>query len=103
MVTIGMADHGEESAGEVLPPDPDRQEATRDGVGYLGSLVLGNRVCPWPGYGGVLMISELLTRLCFLIFRKRRSELDEEIEFHLEQAITTRIAAGMDPAEARRQ
>ena len=49
------------------------------------------------------MISELLTRLRFLILRKRRSELDEEIEFHLEQAITTRIAAGMDPAEARRQ
>ena len=49
------------------------------------------------------MISELLTRLRFLIFRKRRSELDEEIEFHLEQIITTRIAAGMDPAEARRQ
>jgi len=49
------------------------------------------------------MISELLTRLRFLIFRKRRRELDEEIEFHLKQAITTRIAAGMDPAEARRQ
>ncbi len=49
------------------------------------------------------MISELLTRLRFLIFRKGRSELDEEIEFHLEQAITTRIAAGMDAAEARRQ
>jgi putative ABC transport system permease protein len=49
------------------------------------------------------MISELFTRLRFLIFRKRRSDLDEEIEFHLEQAITTRIAAGMDPAEARRQ
>lgn len=49
------------------------------------------------------MISELLTRLRFLIFRKRRSEFDEEIEFHLEQAITIRIAAGMDPAEARRQ
>jgi putative ABC transport system permease protein len=49
------------------------------------------------------MISELLTRFRFLIFRKRRSELDEEIEFHLEHAITTRIAAGLDPAEARRQ
>jgi putative ABC transport system permease protein len=49
------------------------------------------------------MISELLTRFRFLIFRKRRSELDEEIEFHLEQEITTRIAAGMDPAEVRRQ
>jgi putative ABC transport system permease protein len=49
------------------------------------------------------MISEFLTRLRFLIFRKRRSELDEEIAFHLEHAITTRIAAGMNPAEARRQ
>ena len=49
------------------------------------------------------MISEFLTRLRFLISRKRRSELDEEIEFHLQQAITTRIAAGLDPAEARRQ
>jgi putative ABC transport system permease protein len=49
------------------------------------------------------MISELLTRLRFLIFRKRRSELDEEIEFHLERAITTRIAAGIDPSEARRK
>ena len=49
------------------------------------------------------MISELLTRLRFLIFRKKRGELDEEIEFHLEHAIATRIANGMDPAEARRQ
>ena len=49
------------------------------------------------------MISELLTRLRFLIFRKKRTELSEEIEFHLEQAIATRIAAGMEPAEARRQ
>jgi predicted permease len=49
------------------------------------------------------MISELLTRLRFLIFRKRRSELDEEIAFHLEQAIASRIAAGMDSAEARHQ
>ncbi|MGA8729675.1 MAG: permease prefix domain 1-containing protein, partial [Terracidiphilus sp.] len=49
------------------------------------------------------MISELLTRLRFLLIRKRRGELDEEIEFHLEQAITARIAAGIDPTEARRQ
>jgi putative ABC transport system permease protein len=49
------------------------------------------------------MISELLTRLRFLILRKRRSELDEEIEFHLEQAIASRIAAGVGATEARRQ
>ena len=49
------------------------------------------------------MISELLTRFRFLIFHKRRSELSEEIEFHLEHAVAARIAAGMDPGEARRQ
>lgn len=49
------------------------------------------------------MISELLTRLRFLIFRKRRGELDEEIEFHLEQAIASKRAAGLSAAEARRQ
>jgi predicted permease len=49
------------------------------------------------------MISELLTRIRFLILRKRRTEFDEEIEFHLHQAITTRIEAGLDPTEARRQ
>ena len=57
----------------------------------------------WPGRGGVLMISELLTRLRFLILRKKRGELDEELEFHLEQAIASRIAAGIDATEARRQ
>jgi len=49
------------------------------------------------------MISEVLARLRFLIFPKRHNELDEEIEFHLEQAIRTRIANGMEPIEARRQ
>lgn len=49
------------------------------------------------------MISELLTRLRFLVFRKRRSEIDEEIEFHLEQSIASRIAGGVEPAEARRR
>lgn len=48
------------------------------------------------------MISEFLTRLRFFIFRKDRNDLDEEIKFHLEQAIKTRIAAGLPPAEARR-
>lgn len=49
------------------------------------------------------MISELLTRLRFLILRKKHGELDEELEFHLEQAIASRIAAGVGPTEARRQ
>ena len=49
------------------------------------------------------MICELLTRLRFLILRKKRSELDEELEFHLEQAIASRRAAGIGASEARRQ
>ena len=49
------------------------------------------------------MISEFLTRLRFLILRKKRSELDDEIRFHLEQAIAAKEGAGLSPSEARRQ
>jgi len=49
------------------------------------------------------MIGELLTRIRFLIFRKRRGELDEELRFHLEQSIAVKVAEGMPAAEARRQ
>ena len=49
------------------------------------------------------MIIELLTRLRFLIARKTHCEVDEELQFHLEQQIQANIAAGMPPQEARRQ
>ena len=49
------------------------------------------------------MIGELLTRIRFLIFRKRRGELDEELRFHLEQSIAVKVGEGMPAAEARRQ
>ncbi len=49
------------------------------------------------------MIGELLTRVRFFFFRKKRSELEEEIQFHLEQAIRAKVAAGAPAAEARRQ
>ncbi|HET6205324.1 MAG TPA: ABC transporter permease [Terracidiphilus sp.] len=49
------------------------------------------------------MISELLTRLRFLIVRKKRGELDEELEFHLEKAVASRTAAGTGAPEARHQ
>jgi hypothetical protein len=48
------------------------------------------------------MITELLTRLRFLVFRKKRSELDDELRFHLEQSIATKVAAGLPVSEARR-
>ena len=49
------------------------------------------------------MISELLTRIRFLIFRKKRGEFDEELGFHLEQSIAAKVAEGLPAAEARRQ
>jgi predicted permease len=53
------------------------------------------------------MMMEWLTRMRFLVRqtlrrRGRQSELDEELEFHLQQSIEANIAAGMTPEEARR-
>ncbi|HWA93568.1 MAG TPA: ABC transporter permease [Terracidiphilus sp.] len=49
------------------------------------------------------MITELLTRMRFLLFRKRSSEVDDELQFHIEHSIEQKIAAGLSPSEARRQ
>ena len=49
------------------------------------------------------MITELLTRLRFLILRKKRRELDDEVRFHLEQSIAVKQRAGLSAVEARRQ
>ena len=49
------------------------------------------------------MISELLARLRLLILRKRCSELEDELDHHLDQAIKSKISAGIDLTEARRK
>jgi putative ABC transport system permease protein len=49
------------------------------------------------------MITEFLTRIRYLIFRKKHSELDDELQFHLEQSIAVKVAAGLSASEARRQ
>lgn len=49
------------------------------------------------------MISGLLARLRFLFLRKKRGELDEELEFHLDRATASRIVAGEEATETRRQ
>ena len=49
------------------------------------------------------MIVEFITRLRFLLFRKKRHEMDEELRFHLEQSVAAKVAAGFTPEEARRQ
>ncbi len=49
------------------------------------------------------MMTEFLTRLRFLIFRKKQGEFDDEVQFHLEQSIAAKVAAGLSVSEARRQ
>src|SRR5271166_6181735 len=49
------------------------------------------------------MMKELLTRLRFLLRRQPPNDLDEELQFHVEQATEAKIAAGMTAEEARRQ
>jgi predicted permease len=49
------------------------------------------------------MLREFLTRLRFFMSRKRPVDLDDELQFHLDQSTQTNIAAGMRPEEARRQ
>ena len=48
------------------------------------------------------MIKQLLTWIRFFLFRKRVSELDEEVRFHLEQSISAKQKAGFTATEARR-
>lgn len=49
------------------------------------------------------MFSEWLSRLRFAVLRKHRSEVDQELEFHMEREIEANRAAGMTPEEARRR
>lgn len=49
------------------------------------------------------MFKGLLTWLRFLLVRKPHREVDEELQFHLEQQTEVNIAAGMTSQEARRQ
>jgi len=49
------------------------------------------------------MMTEFLTRLRFFIFRKKCGELDDELQFHLDQLISAKEAAGLTAPEARRQ
>ena len=48
-------------------------------------------------------MSELLTWLRFFFRRRPSGEMDEELQFHLEQATQANITAGMTPEEARRR
>jgi len=49
------------------------------------------------------MVREWLSRFRFFFLGKPRTEVDEEIQFHLERQVEANLAAGMSPGEARRQ
>ncbi len=49
------------------------------------------------------MLKEWLTRFRFLVASKPRHEIDEELQFHLEEQTRANIAVGMAPQEAHRQ
>jgi predicted permease len=49
------------------------------------------------------MLAESLARVRFFITGKRRTEVDQELQFHIERQIEENLAAGMSQTEARRQ
>jgi putative ABC transport system permease protein len=49
------------------------------------------------------MLSEWWSRLRYLVARKKRDEVDDEIQFHVEREIEANVAAGMPAAEAKRR
>ncbi len=48
-------------------------------------------------------LPEWATRLRFFLCRTEQREVDDELQFHIEEQIQANCAAGMDEAEARRQ
>jgi len=48
-------------------------------------------------------MQEFWTRLRFLFSRKRTQDTDEELQFHIDAQMEANLAAGMTPAESRRQ
>jgi predicted permease len=49
------------------------------------------------------MIIEFLTRLRFFFSRRKPAELDDELQFHVEQSTAANMAAGMTAEDARRR
>jgi putative ABC transport system permease protein len=48
------------------------------------------------------LMHEVFTRLRFFLRRRKVSELDEELSFHIEQSTIANVAAGMSQSAARR-
>jgi hypothetical protein len=83
----GLGEFGKQPAGEILQADGDGQEAVEDGVEKLGEAFIGDRA--GAGHGGIK--------------GKPQVEVDEELQFHIEQSTAANRSAGMTAEEARRQ
>jgi hypothetical protein len=104
MDTFGLGQFGKQSTGKVLFPDACGKETVADRTGRLGPSVSSCRPGAWADSGGIVMISEWITRFRFflrrdLLARRRTSEFDEELQFHVAQAIAAKMAQGMTPGQ----
>ncbi len=50
----------------------------------MGPAIVRNRIGSRQTCGDAVMIAEFLVRLRFIVFRKKRSEFDDELRFHIE-------------------
>jgi putative ABC transport system permease protein len=51
----------------------------------------------------MFMMREIFARMRFLLSRRRRGDLDDELQFHIEQSVQANIVSGMSLERARRE
>src|SRR6476620_5597299 len=89
---------------QILFVDGCRAGPASEGSRKLESLVHGDQTSGANNVGGgvMLWVWRLWMRLQTLVRRPQVArQLDDEIQFHLEQQITENVAAGMSREEAR--
>src|SRR6185503_11500418 len=89
-------------AGEVLPADQRRQEATRKRDRQLEAPFDGHQPCCRGSVRPMRWFHKLRTQLATLRRSRAGTQLDTELRFHLDQQIEENLAAGMNAEEARR-
>src|SRR5688572_3650693 len=91
-----------EEARQVLSPDSPREKGTPCRAIQMGSVFSRDGVSPESaGSGGVM--TSLFRKLNWLLRRRsKEAELEEELQFHLDEETEERQAAGSSPEEAYR-
>jgi hypothetical protein len=99
----GMGKLRKQPPGEILFADSRGEEVVGGGTLELEPTEHSDHIGSGANLVGIRMLREFLTRLRFFMLSKRPIDLDDELQFHLDQSTQTNIAAGMTPEEARRQ